>query len=52
MSISPRYGDIVSLFPRFLGCRPFGWKGFQYMLQVSGLERPAFLSSEGSRTGN
>ena len=43
MSISPRYGDIVSLFPRFLGCRPFGWKGFQYMLQVSGLERPAFF---------
>lgn len=43
MSISLRYGDIVSLFPRFLGCRPFGWKGFQYMLQASGLERPAIF---------
>lgn len=43
MSISSRYRDIVLLFPRFLSCRPFGWKGFQRFVQVSGLERPAIF---------
>src|SRR5450759_367356 len=43
MSILSRYRDIVLLFPRFLNCRPFGWKGFQHFVQVSGLERQAIF---------
>jgi hypothetical protein len=43
MSILPRYRDMVLLFPRFLNCRPFGWKGFQHFVQVSGLERQAIF---------
>src|SRR5437588_3105094 len=42
MSISPRYRDLVSLFPRFLHLQPFGWKGSQDILQ-SGLQLPALL---------
>ena len=42
MSISPRYHDLVSLFPRFLRLQPFGWKGSQDILQ-SGLQLPALL---------
>ena len=42
MSISPRYRDLVSLFPRFLGLQPFGWKGSQDIVQ-SGLQLPALL---------
>ena len=42
MSISPRYRDLVSLFPRFLKLQPFGWKGSQDILQ-SGLQLPALL---------
>lgn len=43
MLISSRYGDIVSLFPRFLNCRRLGWKGFQHFVEDSGLERPAIF---------
>lgn len=43
MSISPRYRDLVSLFPRFLKLQPFGWKGAEHILQSSGLQLPALL---------
>ncbi len=43
MFISSRYGDIVSFSPLFLKCRRFGWKGFQYFVEDSGLERPAIF---------
>jgi hypothetical protein len=42
MSISPKYHDLVLLFPRFLHLQPFGWKGSQDILQ-SGLQLPALL---------
>ncbi len=42
MSISARYHELVSLFPRFLHLQPFGWKGSQDILQ-SGLKLPALL---------
>src|SRR5437588_1778898 len=42
MSISPKYHDLVLLFPRFLKLQPFGWKGSQDILQ-SGLQLPALL---------
>jgi hypothetical protein len=42
MSISARYHDLVSLFPRFLHLQPFGWKGSPDILQ-SGLPFPALL---------
>jgi hypothetical protein len=40
--ISPKYHDLVSLFPRFLSLLPFGWKGSQDILE-SGLKLPALL---------
>ena len=43
MSISPKYHDLVSLFPRFLKLQPFGWKGAEHILQSSGLEGPALI---------
>ena len=46
MSISPRYHDLVSLFPRFLRLQPFGWKGSQDILQY-GLQLTALLLLRG-----
>jgi hypothetical protein len=34
---------LVPLFPRFLKCQPFGWKGLQKFLQSSGQELSALL---------
>lgn len=42
MSISPGYRDLVPLFPRFLKCQPFGWKGTHH-IHTSGLEHPALI---------
>ena len=43
MPISPRYRDLISLFPQFLPVRRRGWAGLQDVLQSSGLERPHFF---------
>jgi hypothetical protein len=43
MPVSPRYRDLVSLFPRFLTVRRRQWTGLLDILHSSKLDRPAFF---------